>query len=627
MANLDAIENIPSPIEGYSDARSPPNQHGRAVLARANKTQRKMTESGTENESSDDEVADDEEEDEEEEEETDRDRGDEDDGDDESDQPGAFPLPRAQKKPALRMAGQLAKYRQMFHSEDPVLYEDPHDLFGGPVEDDDDDDLYQAVDDISDEDEQNDEMFQFNGAEAGANLFPQRSGSPFSLPVPEHEADFILDQVDGLSAYGFGEDLDTGDGSGEFSAPSEDGDITLIAGRHVHFRPDVEHMNAYGKSTSPSLTRALLPSAMGFGNESHPFALDTPYRALNHTVSDAADDAYDSDATEVISHPPTPIQRTSSVAHVAILEVERVTGRINDNTAFNTQSKKRSSRRRKGPPRGIFAVDQDKSWAILDSTGKKVLQIPAANTNRHAWLDEMSQSTSTPSSSASPLNASLNLSGKEVPHKLASAAKPGLVLNTAIPDVMMAGLSGRGSFASSHHGQTVGPPEAFYSNGLQLVGGDYAVTPEPESDAFDEEATPIMKKPSFPLHEFLEDFEDDESEDVDSELPLYAPADDNLTGDNEGLFSHLKNVNVNAFRRSADPISASRPSTSYSYDLQTSPVAGSSFALPAVSVRTSTLSHKRKASSTPYQDVKIYGDVTPVERKVIHASKRRKMAT
>lgn len=209
-----------------------------------------------------------------------------------------------------------------------------------------------------------------------------------------------------------------------------------------------------------------------------------------------------------------------------------------------------------------------------------------------------------------------------------AAASTGLVINTAIPDVMMAGLSGLNSFAGGDHGQTVGPPEAFYSSGLQLVGGDYAISPEPESDAYDEEATPIARKPAFPLEEFLEDLGDDELEEIDAELPLYAPADDNLTADNEGIFGHLNNTNVTAFRRSADPMSASRPGSSYSYDLQTTPITNSTFALPAVPMRTPTTSHKRKVSSTPYQDEKIYGNVTPVERKVIHvSSKRRKVAT
>jgi hypothetical protein len=293
MANLDAIENIPSAIERSSEASMRPKPHGRAVLTRANRTQRKMIESGTENESSDDEVADDED---------DEDSDEDDDGDDESDQPAAFAPSRGHRKPTFRKAGHLSEYRRMFHSEDPVLYEDPHDLFGGPIEDDDDDDeFYRAVDDISDEDEQNDEMFEFTGADAGAvaSLFPEKSDSPFSLPDPEQEADFILDQVDGLSAYGFGDDLDTGDGSGEFSAPSEDGDITALPERHVHFGPDVEHMNLYGRYTSPSLTRALLPSAMLFANENHSYELDTSHQTSKHSVSAVVEEAYDSMCFEV----------------------------------------------------------------------------------------------------------------------------------------------------------------------------------------------------------------------------------------------------------------------------------------------------------------------------------------
>lgn len=128
MVNLDTLENIPSSIERSSETFMPPNPYGRAALARANKTQRTTTKSGTENESSDDEVADDEEEEESDHDNEDEDDEDDDDGDDESDQPVPFTVPRAQRKSALRTAGQLAEYRRMFHSEDPVLYEDPHEL-------------------------------------------------------------------------------------------------------------------------------------------------------------------------------------------------------------------------------------------------------------------------------------------------------------------------------------------------------------------------------------------------------------------------------------------------------------------------------------------------------------------
>ena len=290
MASLDETENIPLVNERTSKTDVLHGKQGRALLARANKTHRKMTGTGTENESSDDEVADDEDED---------DEASDDDGDDESDQPAVFAPPRGLKKHSFRQAGRLAEYRRMFHSKDPVLYEDPHDLFGGSMEDedDDDDDLYRAVDDISDGDEQNDEAFPLNGfaGSAIATLFPEQSGSPYPLSDPENEANFILDHVDGLSAYGFGDDLDTGDGSEEFSAPSEDDDYFAAAPeRHVHFGSDVEHMTVYGKATSPSLTRALLPSAMPLGDERRTCGLGVSQHMSKHDVSAAMEDAYDS---------------------------------------------------------------------------------------------------------------------------------------------------------------------------------------------------------------------------------------------------------------------------------------------------------------------------------------------
>lgn len=259
------------------------------MLARANKTKRRTIESGTENESSDDDVADDED---------DEASDEDDDGDDESDQPAVFAPPRGHGKDGFRQAGRLAEYRRMFQSEDPVLYEDPHELFGGSIDDDDDDDddYYRAVDYISDEDEQNDEQFHLEDADATATagFLLQQPGSPYSLPGPELEADFILDQVDGLSAYGFGDDLDTSDGSREFSAPSEDGDLPTVAERHVHFGSDVERVNAYGHSTSPSLTRALLPSAMPFEDEHPIYAPDTACHNSKQNVSISVTDAYDS---------------------------------------------------------------------------------------------------------------------------------------------------------------------------------------------------------------------------------------------------------------------------------------------------------------------------------------------
>jgi hypothetical protein len=238
----------------------------------------------------------------------------------------------------------------------------------------------------------------------------------------------------------------------------------------------------------------------------------------------------------------------------------------------------------------------------------------------------MSQPASTASNSQSPLDLSLKTSAEALTDSAASSAhiqRP--AINPTFGDILSNDLGEKRSGARDDHGHTVNQPDSFCSNGLQFVGGDYAISPEPESDAY-EEATPISKKSTFPLAEFLEDLGDEDSELDDSALPLFARADENLTGDSIGLYSQLKSVGVAAFRENAHSMFAYRPGTCYS---QTSPIAASAaFALPAVPIPDSSItSHKRKISTTPYQDEKIYGDVTPVERKVVHVAKRRKTIT
>lgn len=289
MTSLDDIELVPSLHNRPLKINVPHGKQGRALHSRPNQKHRKMIETSSGNESSGDEVADDEDDEA-------SDDDEDDDGDDESDQPAALPPPRGIKRQSFREAGRLAEYRRMFHSEDPVLYEDPQDLFGASLEDEDDDDLYRAVDDISDDDEHNTEVFPLNGTTGSAitNLFPEQSVPPYPLSDPENEVNFILDQVDGLSAYGFGNDLETGDGSGEFSAPSEDDEFLAAPERHVHFGSDVEHMTAYGKATSPSLTRALLPSAFSLGDDRLVCRVDASRLMAKHDTCAAMEDPYDS---------------------------------------------------------------------------------------------------------------------------------------------------------------------------------------------------------------------------------------------------------------------------------------------------------------------------------------------
>ena len=293
---------------------------------------------------------------------------------------------------------------------------------------------------------------------------------------------------------------------------------------------------------------------------------------------------------------------------------------------MDKRQKRKSSRRNRGPPRGIFTVDKDKCWAILDVTGTKILQVPAANTNRHSWLDEMSQSSCTPSASASPLNRSLKMSDVSSIENLTAAHGDRLALEPAAPNAIVKDSRTHDAASERTLVAATSVSEAYFPDGLQLVGGDYAVSPEPASDVEEELAHPITKQQEFNLEDFLEDLSSDESDDGESGLPLFTPADENLTADTDD-FSSLNNVSVTAFRRYADTLSTPIPAMAIPYDLPMSPMIDGSFTVPASPLKSPRSSHKRKISTTPYEDDKIYGDVHPVERKVISASKRRRVVT
>ncbi len=124
-------------------------------------------------------------------------------------------------------------------------------------DDDDDLDVYQAVNDISDSDDDLDEL-RIQEQEVLA-MFPEETFS---------DTDF-LNQIDGMSAYGFGNDSDTS----IYRFPSsQDGDSAAegIAERHVHFATDADPTLFMRLSASPTITRALLPSALpDIGSSGH----------------------------------------------------------------------------------------------------------------------------------------------------------------------------------------------------------------------------------------------------------------------------------------------------------------------------------------------------------------------
>lgn len=116
--------------------------------------------------------------------------------------------------------------------------------------DDDNDDVYHAVDDISDSEEDLDD-----------HRIEEQELLAMMSEEDNSDADFLLNQIDGLSAYGFG---DESDASVHHFPSSQCSDSATEAGpeRRVHFAVEGDRSMFLRMSESPTITRALLPSAL-----------------------------------------------------------------------------------------------------------------------------------------------------------------------------------------------------------------------------------------------------------------------------------------------------------------------------------------------------------------------------
>ena len=177
----------------------------------------------------------------------------------------------------------------------------------------------------------------------------------------------------------------------------------------------------------------------------------------------------------------------------------------------------------------------------------------------------------------------------------------------------------------SDRGHAVGPSEAFFPSlipGLQVVG-DYLID---DMDNFLDNTSDISNEADLPItmDDFIA-FDDDEASDA-NESPtspaIFMPPIHQLSGagrlDEE--YPHLNNQNVTAFRNSANPARAALNRRSPTPELYDS---GRISQVGRPELHTPAPSRKRKA---PYSD-KIYDDVTPVQRKIISTTKRRKVMT
>jgi hypothetical protein len=137
-----------------------------------------------------------------------------------------------------------------------------------------DDELYGAVDDISESDEE-------------AVVQHEEQQLLAELSEDELEEVDLLNQIDGMSAYGFGDESDVA----PYAASSHGSESAseMMPTRHVRF--DMEHAHAFPSSLaeSPTFSRALLPSAMP--DDRHLLGTDVPVKPEEDLESRA--DSYD----------------------------------------------------------------------------------------------------------------------------------------------------------------------------------------------------------------------------------------------------------------------------------------------------------------------------------------------
>lgn len=208
----------------FSETTDPPSQSSRSVSNRQPTTKPRLTTStghhadSTGGDASGDEADNDEDND-----------GDDDDEDND-------------EEPDFLAPSRVGHLHQTGRKISPLEYENG--LFADS--DEDDDDVYEAVNDISD----SDDCFQ-EESEEQIEAFDEQDIL--------HE---FLDNIDGLSAVGYGGDLDPLEALTAFS--DESGSSTdAINERRVRFTSDLEQRtNILNGSLSPLLTRALLPSAL-----------------------------------------------------------------------------------------------------------------------------------------------------------------------------------------------------------------------------------------------------------------------------------------------------------------------------------------------------------------------------
>ncbi|EEQ84095.1 hypothetical protein RJZ56_000580 [Blastomyces dermatitidis] len=349
----------------------------------------------------------------------------------------------------------------------------------------DSDDGYEAVNDVSDADDEEQEIELMEeelilDSEYERDLETVTSALPSGIP----DEWLGLDDLENRPLYSTGsffEDDQLFLQSGNIEAV-DDHVLTSatvdVAARRVHFAESDDSSDS-DKTTDDELTSdflqqdALDPDLRRMiENDSEPlrrplsseFLVSQDFYDLPGNIyhvetesSVASSSGYESDCGETtdedlpppatITHPRSILRRDSSASLPPFME----------------ESTQRSQPlRRRGPLRGTFVADPHKPVAVVAPNGAQLILIPPYSTSRHDWLESATQSLCNTANN-SPRPTAATLADDSDTDALVSPMQPNNLspMLSSNANLMITALG------SDSVGQITGPPEAFYpSNGL-----------------------------------------------------------------------------------------------------------------------------------------------------------------
>ncbi|GME63517.1 ATP-dependent rna helicase drs1 [Neofusicoccum parvum] len=301
---------------------------------------------------------------------------------------------------------------------------------------------------------------------------------------------------------------------------------------------DLDEMDYLDESTASDSER----SYWDFGDEkelsSNSSDRDHDVHTESGSESEAGSSGYETDEGDTTDEdlpPPPTIHKPSRVHRDSSSSAGSATPKPFPRSKRQPPAK---SSKRKGPMKGFFTLDPRRAIAILDSSGKRMVLRPARLPDNQFWTASTASSTA----NNSPRSELQNLNGDD------SDFSDG---NTNFADIMLSGIYGA---AGGLNNFPVGPPEAFYP----FVGIDADGTMD-----FDDEDEDDMED-MLDVNDFI-DFgnESDTDEGDETDVPTavnsptkvhagHTPARAGLSAAHEmsqKMLQHFDRANVNSFRR------------------------------------------------------------------------------